>query len=99
MFYLSNGAVALCGGSVFNIANRHKIRARDGYAPDANCLWWQSRSGCYPDRALYLLYYTFIESDFKPGPTFFAVLSFYGAAQSCYNGPAQSQSDTDAFGA
>ena len=26
-------------------------RARDGYAPDAKCLWWHSRSGCCPDRA------------------------------------------------
>ena len=34
-----------------NITHRHKIRARDGYAPDAKCLWWHSRSGCCPDRA------------------------------------------------
>ena len=27
------------------------LRARDGYAPDAKCLWWHSRSGCCPDRA------------------------------------------------
>ena len=27
-------------------------RARDGYAPDAKCLWWHSRSGCCLDRAV-----------------------------------------------
>ncbi len=42
-------------------------RARDGYAPDANCLWWHSRSGCCPDRARY----------FFPYPTAYAVPCFY----------------------
>ena len=34
-----------------------KSRARDGYAPEANCLMRQSRSGCCPDRAHRLIKY------------------------------------------
>ena len=43
-------------GQNYIIAHKPKIRARDGYAPEANCLMRQSRSGCCPDRAL-LIYF------------------------------------------